>query len=49
MPYTERKTKKGITVTSKASGKTYHVKSMAAAKRMEQQHEMFKSLRPKKK
>ena len=49
MPYTENKTKKGVTVKSKATGKTYHVKSAAAAKKLEQQHRMFDHMRGKKK
>lgn len=45
MPYDERKTKSGVTVTSKDSGKSFHAPSEAAAKKDEQLHEMFKHLR----
>lgn len=45
MPYDERKTKSGVTVTSKDSGKSFHAPSEAAAKKDEQLHEMFKHMR----
>lgn len=44
MPYEEHKTKAGVTVTAKDTGKSYHVSSPAAAKKLEQQHEMFKHM-----
>lgn len=44
MPYEEHKTKSGVTVTSKDTGKNYHVSSPTAAKKLEEQHEMFKHM-----
>lgn len=44
MPYEENKTKSGVTVKSKDTGKDYHVSSEGAAKKLEQQHEMFKHM-----
>ena len=45
MPYAEKKTKAGVTVTAKNTGKQYHTKSEADAKKLEKLHEMFKHMR----
>jgi len=45
MPYEERKTKSGVTVTSKDSGKRFHANSEADAKKDEKLREEFKHMR----
>ena len=45
MPYEERKTKLGVTVTNKDTGKSFHASSEAAAKRDEKLREAFRHMR----
>lgn len=45
MPYEERKTKSGVTVTNKDTGRSFHASSEAAANRDEKLREAFKHIR----
>ena len=45
MPFDERKTKSGVTVTNKKTGDSFHAASMSDAKKDEKLREAFKHMR----